>query len=137
VLRNGYISVLLSALVVQCPFQCFVGDCFANGLAESSCCFSECCGSQSQQPTDDSQKPNPNAPDDCPCGDCFCRGALPIDEISDGQVIAELVSFMTCWVKLETSRQAGPTTQVRPPSFVLPTHSSGHDMRSALSSWLL
>jgi hypothetical protein len=133
--NSKYISLLLIALVIQCPFQCIFGGCFANEIGGGITACSSCCN-HSSQPVDDCEEPSHDA-SDCNCGDCFCRGALPVNDISDDLIVAELVSFMTFWVKLETTTVALPTSQVQHSSIVLSVDATPLEVRAALCCWVI
>jgi hypothetical protein len=126
---------LLIALVVQCPLQCIVAGCLAdeigNGYTTCSCC---CDG---PHPVDDSEKPRPDVPADCACGDCICDGALPVNDRAVDVVGAELVSFMAYCVKRELTLVALPTSQVNRSSIVLPVDASALEVRAALCCWVI
>jgi len=130
-LKAQYISILLIGLVVLCPFQCILGGCLAGDTVQVlSCCNCEL-------PASDTGGSVPSAPEDCNCGDCFCRGALPVDESSDDIVFAELVSFMTSWVKLDLMPVELPNSQVERHSNVLSIDASALEVRAALCCWLI
>ena len=131
-----YISMLLIALIVHCPFQCIYGGCLANGLDGEVVASSACCNHCSQ-PADPGETPSPNLPSDCNCGDCFCRGALPDEELSQDIVLADVLSCMTSWVKLELIPFELPTSQVHRHSNALPVDASALEVRAALCCWVI
>jgi hypothetical protein len=88
-------------------------------------------------PADDAGDSIPSAPEGCNCGNCFCRGALPVNDVSDDMVAAELVSFLTFWVKLDVAPAVAPSAQVESRSFLIPVDASGVEVRAALSCWLI
>ncbi len=127
--------MLLIALVVLCPFQCIFGGCLANGLGERAVSSTSCCD-RCSQPASDGEHDS-NAPVDCNCGDCFCRGALPINDISDDVIVAELVSVMTFWVKLEVENVNPPTCPAIYHRSSLPIDASALEVRAALCCWVI
>ncbi len=129
------ISILLAALVVLCPFQCIFGGCLANGLGEATVSSTSCC-THCSQPADDGEHES-SVPSGCDCGDCFCRGALPVNDISDDFVVAELASFMTFWVKLETAQIELPSVQQLRYSSTLPIAATPLEVRAALCCWVI
>lgn len=96
----------------------------------ASCCSCEL-------PTGDNGDSVPSAPEDGNCGDCFCRGALPVDEATQDIVLTELVSYMTSWVKLDLTQVELPTRQVKRHSNVLSIDASALEVRAALCCWLI
>ena len=103
-------------------------------------CQSTSCPRQSPVDDCDSEErlPGDPIPQDCSCGDCFCRGALPIDHVDDGWVATDLVSFLNIWVELN-GEQVDRTGQTRF-EIRLETDSrleSRGALRAALSLWLL
>ena len=133
--KSKYISILLVALVVQCPFQCVFGGCVASEIGVGSTDCSCCCGCT--QPVDDCEEPNPDVPADCTCGDCFCGGALPVNDISDDLVVPELVGFMTFGVQLETTTVVLPTPQVHCSTFAFSVDATALEVRAALCCWVI
>jgi len=129
------ISILLFALVVMCPYQCFLVGCMAdskdNFAVGTSCC---CTGEFPSDNTDDSI---PSAPEDCDCGDCFCRGALPENNVPGDTIIADLCSFLTLWVKLDEAPIVAASAQVESRSFGIPINASALELRASLSCWLI
>ena len=132
--KSQYISLLLVGLVVLCPFQCVFGGCLASYVGDDAVTCSAC--DHCSEPVDN-EEPNPNSPSDCNCGDCFCRGALPVDEVTQDIVLTELVSYMTSWVKLDLPQVELPTSQIQRHSNVLPTDASALEVRAALCCWLI
>ena len=134
--KTRYISILLVGLVVLCPFQCIFGGCLAKGIDGEVVVCSSCCD-RCSQPAEQGETPDSDLPGDCNCGDCFCRGALPVDEVTQEIVLTELVSYMTSWVNLEIVTVELPTSQVHRHSNVLPVNASALEVRAALCCWVI
>ena len=132
--KSQYISILLVGLVMLCPFQCIFGGCLAGDIGDDAVACSVC--DHCSGPVDN-EEPNPSSPSDCNCGDCFCRGALPVDEATQDIVLTELVSYMTSWVKLDLTQVELPTGQVQRHSNVLSIDASALEVRAALCCWLI
>lgn len=130
--KSRYIAILLSAVVVMCPFQCVFGTCLANDVEESSVC-SEQCGCPSQ----DSNDSTPSTPCSCPCTDCFCCGALPVVDIGEEVISVQLTSFLITWMKIDETSTSIPVAQVNRHSSVISVDATATDARAALSCWLI
>lgn len=138
--RHGFIPVLLSALVVLCPFQCIFGCSLTNSDSRANddqLAVSCGCCSHTQDEGDSPNGPIPVGPVDCPCGDCFCRGALPVDKLSDENASQDISSLVCCRVSMLLPATAISQSQVELASFLLSVGSSGQDMRAALSCWII
>jgi hypothetical protein len=133
--KTGYLSILLSALVVLCPFKCIIGGLTLPVGDESAACAG-CCDHCSRH-GDDRSPSNPTVPTDCNCGDCFCHGALPVNTVSDDVAVAELVSFMTVWTKLETMLVVAKPAACRRNSNPLPVDASALEVRASLCCWVI
>ena len=104
-------------------------------MASAADDVSVCCSCE--LPAGDARDSIPSAPERCNCSDCFCRGALPANDISDDMIVAELVSFLTFWVKLDVAPSVAPSAQVESRSFLIPVDASAVEVRAALSCWLI
>jgi hypothetical protein len=80
---------------------------------------------------------HPESPDNCPCGDCFCRGAIPAKETVDEFTIADLIWHSIEWTRLEVPTPVVLVTQMESTSFLLPFKNSGHNLRAALCCWVI
>jgi hypothetical protein len=62
---------------------------------------------------------------------------LPVDKVIDDFALTDIESFFCYWVSLDLPTQITLDSQVAPVSFLLPFESSSHDMRAALSCWII
>jgi len=69
--------------------------------------------------------------------DCFCRGALPADDVADEIISAKLVSLLTVWVKLDQAQSVAPSPQRWSRSSLFPVDASAVEVRATLSCWLI
>ena len=107
----------------------------ANGSSEEAAFTSSCCNHCSQPPENDEH--SSNVPSDCNCGDCFCRGALPVNDASNDLVFVELVAFMTIWMELEATPVATSNGQLIRHSSALPIDASALEVRASLCCWVI
>ena len=129
-----YIAILLASLVMFCPFQCYLGT--AGGDEAKVSCCGHCSGAP-ETPLETPVDSTPHAPSECPCHDCFCCGALPIDKVEDGSefvVLKTVVDLVS--VKLADFASARPVLNGRS-SFSLPPDLSGRTASVVFSCWLL
>ena len=134
--KSLYISKLLLALVVLCPYQCVVGSCLPSGTEmEAEVCLSNC-GCDALRPVD-FQNP-PATPADCSCGDCFCQGALPITVADTNRTIVAVEFGTDQWHNLTV---ALPSTQacaqVEFTSIFAVTNAKAPDICAVLSCWII
>tara|TARA_B110000438_G_scaffold243385_1_gene243396 strand:- start:1535 stop:1978 length:444 start_codon:yes stop_codon:yes gene_type:complete len=134
--KSLYISKLLLALVVLCPYQCVVGSCLPSGTEmEAEVCLSNC-GCDALLPVD-FQNP-PATPADCSCGDCFCQGALPITVADTNRTIVAVEFGTDQWNNLTV---ALPSTQacaqVEFTSIFAVTNAKALDICAVLSCWII
>jgi hypothetical protein len=134
--RNRIVAILLSALVVLCPFQCiFLGRCTVGLTTKSHHC--NCCGSEHRADNGKDCPDAPATPDQCPCRDCFCGGAV-IEHALDLSVLQSpdlVIDFVHSAIALATGIATIDCAQVNSSSFLLPVINSGHSVRAALSCW--
>lgn len=137
--KQRLVQYVLAFLVVQCPFQCWVGDrCCSRASVETCSCGNpdEFDGSDLDGPRDDSDPSAPKSSDQCPCGDCFCNGAITTSSVDPPSVMETDVrlqfSFMDVASAACKSCRCG---QLPANSLFLPLLASGHCVRAALSSW--
>ena len=133
--RTNVISILLAALVVFCPFQCILSSCMSSGSDLGTVSATSCCGHCSQ-PAGDGEHGS-ELPADCNCGDCFCRGALPVEDVSQDLVFVDLVTFITTWVNLDAAPVATPSGQLIRHSSALPIDASALEVRASLCCWVI
>ena len=129
-----YISILLSLVVVLCPFNCLLSSCLAGSDGESKV-ISSCC--HSCMPTDSPEKPAPSESKDCECRDCFCRGALPTNDVSTEFLSVELTSVFVEWLKPLVETTASLSPQLNQTGFLFKPDSSRAEARATLSCWLI
>jgi hypothetical protein len=135
--KSLYISKLLLALVVLCPYQCVVGSCLPSGTEmEAEVCLSNC-GCDALLPVD-FQNPPATPPVDCSCGDCFCQGALPITVADTNRTIVAVEFGTDQWNNLTV---ALPSTQacaqVEFTSIFAVTNAKAPDICAVLSCWII
>jgi hypothetical protein len=135
--KSLYISKLLLALVVLCPYQCVVGSCLPGGSdIEAEVCLSNC-GCDVLLPVD-LQNPPATPPADCSCGDCFCQGALPITVADDNRTIAAIALSTDQWHYSTVALPVNlPHTQVEFISIFAVTNAKAPDVCAVLSCWLI
>ena len=131
-----YISKLLLALVVLCPYQCVVGSCLPSGAEmEAEVCLSNC-GCDALLPVD-FQTP-PATPADCSCGDCFCQGALPITVADTNRTIVAAEFGTDQWNNLTVALPpTQPCAQVEFTSIFAVTNAKAPDICAVLSCWII
>ena len=132
--RKKSIFYLLIALVFQCPYQCYFAGCRGFQSSEEVC---GCCSHDKSDDVDSHSNPLlPEPSDQCPCGDCFCKGAITIvptnmtAEVNDSAIAPW--DFLAAAIPKCISAQPG---QLSANTFFLPLIASGHRVRAALSSW--
>jgi hypothetical protein len=79
----------------------------------------------------------PTVPNQCPCGDCFCAGAV-IEQAIDLSLLQSpdfLIGFVHSTIALSKGDAMIGSAQVNSSSFLLPVINSGHSVRAALSCW--
>lgn len=146
--QRPWISILLAAVILQCPWHCKMGSCCVAGAVcenetpeasvAASCCSDHC----PRRGAEPAQLPeNPPIPTDCGCDSCICLGALPVDTV-DLDEFAPSLSFAEAIAKVGIT--ASGTAAGRHLNFgraghltALPSHLPGLDMRAALSCWTL
>jgi hypothetical protein len=133
--KASYISILLIALVVLCPAQCALGG-WLSVRGDDTKVGSTCC-SGCELPSSGTRDSIPAVPEKCNCHDCFCRGALPADDVADELNSAELVSLLAVWGKLDLSQTVAPSPQRWSRSSLFPVDASAVEARATLSCWLI
>lgn len=128
------IAYLLVFLVVQCPFQCYFADCCSAQSAMEVC---DCCHESDMEESDGESSPLlPDQSDECPCGDCFCKGAITIVSTDASSGLDDSAIFSWGVLKaLDAPRLKVQLGQLSANTFFLPLIASGHRVRAALSSW--
>ena len=112
-----------------------LSGCLANGIDTGAVSSTSCCDHCSQPAGDGEQ--GSELPADCNCGDCFCRGALPVDFVSQDWAFVDLVTFMTVWMELEATPVATPNGQLVRHSSALPIDASALEVRASLCCWVI
>jgi len=135
--KSFYISKLLLALVVLCPYQCVVGSCLPGGSdIEAEVCLSNC-GCDALLPVD-FQPPPATPPADCSCGDCFCQGALPITVADTNRTIVAVEFGTDQWNNITVALPVTlPRAQVEFTSIFAVSNAKAPDVCAVLSCWLI
>ena len=135
--KSLYISKLLLALVVLCPYQCVVGSCLPVGIDfEAEVCLSNC-GCDALLPVD-FQNPPAIPPADCSCGDCFCQGALPITVADTNRTIVAVEFGTDQWNNITVALPlTQPRAQVELTSIFAVTNAKAPDICAVLSCWII
>ena len=129
------IAILLAVQIVLCPYLCTLGCLFKSSSFPAACC--EACATSRSANCDVPGNSIPDSPDNCPCDNCFCQGALPTKEIFEASPFAQMIWHSIEWVRLEVRQPVALTAQMESTSFAFLNAISGNDSRAALSCWII